>query len=91
MVNWLLKISYTPVGPETYSPGPFMHKIPLWKTFFQMGDDWNNSKYLPAEAPRVTARDTAFYFIILNHPGRRRWGGKKVYALLISLQIWMPF
>lgn len=29
MVNWLFKISYTPVGPETYSSGLFMHKIPL--------------------------------------------------------------
>lgn len=29
MVNWLFKISYTPVGPETYSSRLFMHKIPL--------------------------------------------------------------
>lgn len=32
MVNWLFKISYTPVGPETYSSRPFMHKIPLCET-----------------------------------------------------------
>ena len=32
MVNWLFKISYTPVGPETYSSRSFMHKIPLCET-----------------------------------------------------------
>lgn len=29
----------------------------------------------------MTARDTAFYFIILNHTGRRRRMGKKIRTL----------